>query len=50
MEDVGRGAIVGAGAIVTEPVPEFMSVTGNAPRPLRRRGAPAATPDDSESL
>jgi serine acetyltransferase len=49
MEDVGRGASVGAGAIVTKPVPEFMIVTGNAARPLRRRGAPEATPDHSES-
>lgn len=39
MEDVGRGAIVGAGAIVTKPVPDFMIVVGNPARPVRRRGA-----------
>src|SRR5213593_5224726 len=41
MEDVGRGAIVGAGAIVTKPVAEFMIVVGNPARPVRRRGEPA---------
>jgi len=38
MEDVGRGAVVGAGAIVNKPVPELMIVAGNPARPIRRRG------------
>jgi acetyltransferase-like isoleucine patch superfamily enzyme len=42
MEDVARGAIVGAGAVVTRPVGELMIVAGNPARPVRRRGAPAA--------
>jgi len=41
MEDVGRGAVVGAGAIVNKPVPELMVVVGNPARPVRRRGEPA---------
>ncbi len=41
MEDVGRGAVVGAGAIVANPVAEFMIVVGNPARPVRRRGEPA---------
>jgi len=42
MEDVGRGAVVGAGAIVNKPVPEFMIAVGNPARPIRRRGAAAS--------
>src|SRR5881628_2211036 len=45
MEDVGRGAIVGAGAIVTKPVGELMIVAGNPARPIRRRGEPAPAID-----
>ena len=41
MEDVGRGAVVGAGAVVNKPVPELMVVAGNPARPVRRRGEPA---------
>src|SRR5438309_997840 len=37
MEDVGRGAVVGAGAVVNKPVPELMVVAGNPARPVRRR-------------
>jgi acetyltransferase-like isoleucine patch superfamily enzyme len=45
MEDVGRGAVVGAGAIVTKPVAEFMITVGNPARPIRRRGEPAPAVD-----
>jgi acetyltransferase-like isoleucine patch superfamily enzyme len=39
MEDVGRGAIVGAGAIVVQPIPDFTVAVGNPARPVRPRGA-----------
>lgn len=41
MEGVGRGAIVGPGAVVTKPVADFTIVAGNPARPIRRRGEPA---------
>lgn len=40
MADVGQGAIVGAGAVVLEPVPERTIAVGNPARPVRQRGAP----------
>lgn len=49
MEDVGRGAVVGAGSVVNKPVPEFMIVVGNPARPLRRRGTPAEAPSPAPS-
>lgn len=36
---IGRGAIVGAGSVVTKEVPPFCIVAGNPARLLRKRGA-----------
>ena len=38
MADVGHDAIVGAGSVVTRPVPPFAIVAGNPARVLRMRG------------
>jgi len=37
MENVGRGAVVGAGSVVTKPVDDFTIVAGNPAKPLRKR-------------
>lgn len=37
MDDIGRGAVVGAGSVVTKLVPDFTIVVGNPARPVRRR-------------
>ena len=50
MEDVGRGAVVGAGAIVNKPVPELMVVAGNPARPVRRRGEPARVGEPARAV
>jgi acetyltransferase-like isoleucine patch superfamily enzyme len=39
MADVGHDAIVGAGSVVTEPVPPYAIVVGNPARVIRVRGA-----------
>lgn len=48
LDDVGRGAIVGAGAVVLKPVAPYTIVAGNPAKPLRRRGdeTPAAPAGD----
>ncbi len=42
MADVGHDAIVGAGAVVTKPVPPFAIVAGNPARLIRMRNEPFA--------
>lgn len=37
MENVGHGAVVGAGSIVTKPVDDFTIVAGNPAKPLHKR-------------
>lgn len=37
MEDIGDGTTVGAGAVVTKPVPENQTVVGNPAKPLPKR-------------
>lgn len=43
MADVGRHAVVAAGAVVTEPVPEYAIVAGVPARVIRSRRDPAMT-------
>ena len=44
MADVGRDAIVGAGAVVTKPIPDRAIAVGVPARVVRLRGTPAAAP------
>ena len=43
MADVGRHCVVGAGAVVTKPVPDRAIVVGNPARVLKYRGEEAGT-------
>jgi len=42
---IGKGAIVGMGAVVTKSVPPFATVVGNPAAPLERREKPLARSD-----
>jgi acetyltransferase-like isoleucine patch superfamily enzyme len=50
MEDVGRGAVVGAGGVVTKPVPDFVIAVGNPARPVRRRDGPGGVGKEQPTL
>ncbi len=43
MDDVGTGAVVGAGSVVNRPVESNTLVAGNPARPIRRRDATGAS-------
>lgn len=40
MADVGQGCVIGAGSVVTRPVPDFGVAAGNPARMVRRRDTP----------
>lgn len=37
MADIGKGAVIGAGAVVTKPVEPYVVAAGNPARPVRKR-------------
>jgi acetyltransferase-like isoleucine patch superfamily enzyme len=47
MAEVGHDAIVGAGAVVTRPVPAYAVVAGNPARRLRMREGNGAPVEDA---
>lgn len=50
MADIGNDAIVGAGAVVTKPVPPYAIVAGNPARILRMRNANAGISTEETNL
>ncbi len=43
---IGRGAIVGAGAVVTNDVPDYAVVAGNPAKVVRRRAVKSGAPGE----
>ena len=38
MDDIGRGCIIGAGSVVTQPIDDYSIVAGNPAKVIKRRG------------
>ena len=36
--DIGEGSVIGAGAVVVKPIPEYSIAVGNPARVIRKRG------------
>ncbi|MGL6096837.1 MAG: acyltransferase [Fimbriiglobus sp.] len=49
LADVGKGTVVGAGSVVTRPLPDNVIAAGNPARVIRPRFAPAPVPDAGRS-
>ena len=50
MADIGRHAVVGAGSVVTRPLPDYAVAVGSPARVIRLRTAGRGTPQSSEAL
>jgi acetyltransferase-like isoleucine patch superfamily enzyme len=48
--DVGRGSVVGAGAVVTDDLPPFSVAVGVPARPVRSRLPAGMDPDEAADL